>query len=118
MKELTFGTLIAVLEEMFGTVLFWVLVVVAVLVTIAFIYVVIRDRSLRSRWFLRAELLAPIGAIAAIWFVFAITNSGFGDVGGPIDAVALILIGIAGAGGLTLLAYTVQAVLGRKQSTA
>ena len=118
MKELTFGTLIAVLEEMFGTVLFWALVGAAVLVTVAFIYVVIRDRSLRSRWFLRAELLAPIGAIAAIWFVFAITNSGFGDVGGPIDAVALILIGIAGAGGLTLLAYTVQAVLGRKQSAA
>ncbi len=118
MQELTIGTLIAVLEEMFGQVLFWALVVVAVVVTLAFIYVVIRDRSLRSRWFLRAELIAPIGAIAAIWFVFAITESGFGDIGGPIDAIALILIGVAGAGGLTLLAYTVQAVLGGGRQAA
>ena len=118
MKELTLGTLLAVLEEMFGTVLFWALVAVAVIVTVAFIYVVIRDRTLRSRWFLRAELVAPIGAIAAIWFVFAVTQSGLGDIGGPIDAIALILIGVAGAGGLTLLAYTVQAVLGRKESAA
>ncbi|RKF07099.1 hypothetical protein DEM25_004365 [Oceaniradius stylonematis] len=118
MEELTFGTLIAVLEEMFGRGLFWGLVVIAALVTAAFVYVIVRDRSLRSRWFLRAELLAPIGAIAAIWFVFVITRSGLGDVGGPIDVIALIMIGLAGAVGLTFLAYTVQAVVGGKRGEA
>ena len=118
MEELTFGTLIAVLEEMFGPALFWVMVAVAALITIAFVYVVIRDRSLRSRWFLRAELVAPIGAVAAIWFVFFITRSGLGDIGGPIDVIALILIGLAGAIGLTFLAYTVQAVLGGRRHAA
>ena len=118
MKELTIGTLVAVLEEMFGPALFWVMVVAAVLITIAFVYVIVRDRSLRSRWFLRAELLAPIGAIAAIWFVFVITESGFRDMGGPIDIVALILIGLAGGIGLTFLAYTVQAVTGGRRSEA
>ena len=118
MEELTIGTLIAVLEEMFGQALFWIMVVVAILVTVAFVYVVVRDRSLRSRWFLRAELLAPIGAIAAIWFVFFITRSGLGDMGGPIDIVALILIGLAGGIGLTFLAYTIQAVIGGRRSEA
>ena len=118
MKELTVGTMIAVLQEMFGPILFWALVAAVVVVTLAFVYVVVRDRSLRSRWFLRAELVAPVGAIAALWCVVAITRSGFGDIGGPIDAIALIAIGIAGAGGLTLLAYTVQAVLGGARKAA
>lgn len=118
MEELTFGTLIAVLEEMFGPALFWVMVAVAALITFAFVYVVIRDRSLRSRWFLRAELVAPVGAVAAIWFVFFITRSGLGDIGGPIDVIALILIGLAGAIGLTFFAYTVQAILGGRQREA
>ena len=118
MQELTLGTLIAVFEEMFGPALFWILVVVAALVTVAFVYVVIRDRSLRSRWFLRAELLAPIGAIAAIWFVFFITRSGLRDIGGPIDVITLILIGLAGGIGLTFLAYTIQAVIGGRRREA
>jgi len=118
MEELTFGTLIAVLEEMFGQALFWVMVAAAALITVAFVYVVIRDRSLRSRWFLRAELVAPVGAFAAIWFVFFITRSGFGDIGGPIDVIALILIGLAGAIGLTFLAYTVQALFGGRRREA
>jgi len=67
---------------------------------------------------LRAELVAPIGAVAAIWFVFFITRSGLGDIGGPIDVIALILIGLAGAIGLTFLAYTVQAVLGGRRREA
>ncbi|WP_306119238.1 MULTISPECIES: DUF5368 domain-containing protein [unclassified Roseitalea] len=116
MKELTLGTLIAVLEEMFGQPLFWALVVAAGLITLGFIYVLVRDRSLRSRWFLRAELVAPIGAVAAIWFVFFITRSGLGDIGGPIDVIALIAIGLAGAVGLTFLAYTVQALTGRREN--
>ncbi|ADZ71054.1 DUF5368 domain-containing protein [Polymorphum gilvum] len=114
MKELTFGMLLAVFEEMFGPLLFWLMVAAAALITLAFVYVVIRDRSLESTRLVRAELLAPVGAIAAILFVQFITNSGFKDIGGPIDVIALILIGVAGAVGLTFLAYVAQAVLGGK----
>jgi hypothetical protein len=45
MKDLTFGTLIAVFEEIFGRGLFWAMVVAAVLVTLGYLYVLIRDRS-------------------------------------------------------------------------
>lgn len=116
MKELTLSTLLAVFEEMFGTGLFWTLVAVAALVTAAFFFVLLRERRLVGRWLLRAELLAPVGAIAAIYFVLTITNSGFSDLGGPIDVIVMILIGAAGAVGLTILAYVMQAlVLGQQQ---
>jgi hypothetical protein len=111
MKELTPSMLIAVFEEIFGPWLFWALVAVAALIGAAFLYVVIRDRTLKSRDFLRAELWAPVGAIAAILFVQFMTNSRFRDVGGPIDVIMLITIGLAGAVGLTIFAYVVLELL-------
>jgi len=115
MKDLTFETLIAVFEEIFGFGLFWAMVVAAALGTAAFLYVLIRDRNLVSRRLVRAELLAPIGAFAAIWFVQAMTSSGFRDIGGPVDVIVLIVIGAAGAVGLTIFAYVAQALIGGPQ---
>ena len=54
MKELTFGTLIAVFEEIFGRGLFWAMVVAALVVTAAYLYVLIRDRAMSMRKFLWA----------------------------------------------------------------
>jgi drug/metabolite transporter (DMT)-like permease len=116
MEEMTFDTILAVFEEMFGPWLFWTLVGVAALITVAFLYVLVRDRNLESRRLVRAELTAPVGAIAAILFVQWITSSGFRDIGGPIDWVVLLLIGLAGAGGLMILVYTALALLGRKRA--
>ena len=116
MEEMTFDTILAVFEEMFGPWLFWALVVVAAIITVAFLFVLIRDRNLESRRLVRAELTAPVGAIAAILFVQWITSSGFRDIGGPIDWVVLLLIGVAGAGGLMILVYTAMALVGRKRA--
>lgn len=116
MEEMTFDTILAVFEEMFGPWLFWTLVGVAALITVAFLYVLVRDRNLESRRLVRAELTAPVGAIAAILFVQWITSSGFRDIGGPIDWVVLLLIGLAGAGGLMILVYTALALLGHKRA--
>lgn len=54
MKELTFSTLIAVFEEMFGPGLFWAMVIVAFAITAAYVYVLARDRALSMRKFLLA----------------------------------------------------------------
>jgi drug/metabolite transporter (DMT)-like permease len=116
MQDMTFDTILAVFEEMFGPLLFWALVTVAAIITIAFVYVLIRDHNVESSRFLRAELTAPLGAIAAILFVQWITNSGFRDVGGPIDWIVLLLIGLAGAGGLMILVYTGLALFARKKT--
>ena len=108
MKDLTFGTLIAVFEEMFGRGLVWAMVAAAAVVTLLFLRVLIRDRGLEARGLVRAELWAPVGALLAILFVQWITNSGFRDIGGPIDVIVLIAIAVAGGVGLTILAYTAR----------
>lgn len=114
MKELTFSTLIAVFEEMFGRGLFWALVAAAVVITAFYLYVLIRDRSLSMRKFLWAQLSMPVGAIAAVLFVQGITNSAFKDIGGPIDVIVLLGVAALGAVGLAILVYTAQSLTRRK----
>ncbi|RBI85147.1 hypothetical protein DRV85_10870 [Rhodosalinus halophilus] len=111
MEELTFTTLIAVFEEMFGRWLFWGMVVAAVAVTLLYVYVLIRDHSVSWRKFLLAQLAMPVGAVAAVIFVFAVTDSGLGDMGGPIDVIVLLGVAAAGAVGAAILVYTVQSLV-------
>ncbi len=115
MKELTFSTLLAVFEEVFGPTLFWALVALAVLGLIAFLYVLFREKTLASGRFLRSEIVGVIGGFAAIWFVQTMTSSGYGDIGGPIDLIILALIWIAGAVGTVMVAYTIQGLFFSKK---
>jgi hypothetical protein len=110
MKELTLGTMIAVFEEMFGRALFWGLVLAVLAVTLLFFFVLIRDRGLHAGRFLRAQLALPVGAVLAPAFVFWITRSGLGDLGGPIDVIVLLLIALFGAIGAAILGYTAMAL--------
>ncbi|SUZ33168.1 hypothetical protein ROE7235_02936 [Roseibaca ekhonensis] len=116
MEEMTFGTILAVFEEIFGKGLFWAMVVVAALITVAYVYVLVRDREMSMRKFLLAQLSMPIGGIAAVWFVLWVTRSGLQHMGGPIDA--LLLLGIFGAGavGFAILVYVAQSLVRGKQS--
>jgi len=111
MKELTLGTLIAVFEEIFGPFLFWAMVAVAVVVTLAYLYVLIRDRSMSMRKFLLAQLSMPFGAVAAVWFVMVMTHSSLSDMGGPIDVIVLLGIAAVGAVGTAILVYTLQSLV-------
>jgi uncharacterized membrane protein YhaH (DUF805 family) len=113
MKELTFETLLAVFEEIFGRGLFWTMMAVAALVTIVYLYVLIRDRSMSMRKFLLAQLSMPFGAVAAVLFVQYITNSHLRDVGGPIDVIVLLGVAAIGATGLAILVYTAQSLVRR-----
>ncbi len=116
MSELTLQTLLAVFEEMFGYTLFWIMVAIAVVITLAYIFVLIRDRELSMRKFLLAQLSMPFGAIAAVVFVRWITNSGLRDIGGPVDVIVLLGVAAAGAVGLAILVYTLQALLQGRQA--
>lgn len=113
MKELTFGTLIAVFEEVFGRGLFWAMVAFAAVITLAYLFVLFRDRAVSWKKFLWAQLSMPFGAIAAVLFVQKMTNSGFADLGGPIDIIVLLAVAVAGAFGLAILVYTLQSLLGK-----
>lgn len=111
MKELTFSTLIAVFEEMFGPGVFWAMVAVAAAITLAYLFVLIRDRALSMRKFLWAQLSMPVGAIAAVVFVQAMTDSRFRDIGGPVDIIVLLGVAVLGAVGLAILVYTAQSLM-------
>jgi uncharacterized membrane protein YhaH (DUF805 family) len=111
MKDLTFTTLIAVFEEIFGRTLFWAMVAAAVLVTLAYLYVLIRDRSMSMRKFLLAQLSMPFGAVAAVLFVQAMTHSHLRDIGGPVDVIVLLGVAVMGAIGAAILVYTLQSLL-------
>ncbi|MDV7142823.1 DUF5368 domain-containing protein [Tropicimonas sp. TH_r6] len=111
MQDLTFETLIAVFEEIFGFWLFWAMVVTAAIITLLYIYVLIRDRSVSWRKFLWAQLSMPFGAIAAVLFVQKMTNSSFADIGGPVDVFVLLGVAVAGAIGLAILVYVLESLI-------
>ncbi|MBU3028861.1 DUF5368 family protein [Paracoccus marinaquae] len=114
MKDLTFGTLIAVFEEIFGRATFWTMVVLAVLVTLLFVMTLIRERGVMSRSFLLAQLWFPLGAVAMVWFVMWITSSRLGDIGGPIDWIMLLGLGVWGGLGAVMWAYVIGAAVRRR----
>lgn len=116
MKDLTFATLIAVFEEIFGRGLFWAMVAIGVLVTLAYLFVLVRDRSVSMRKFLLAQLSMPFGAVAAVVFVQAMTNSHLRDIGGPVDVIVLLGVAVMGAVGAAILVYTAQSLLFRSKS--
>lgn len=114
MEQLSFETLISVLQEVIGPVLFWGLVCASLLVTPAYIFALIRDRSVSWRRFLWAQVSMPFGAVAAVLLVMLVTDSGIADLGGPIDIILVLLIAVAGAIGSAVLVYTTGALVFRK----
>jgi len=118
MEELTFSTLIAVFEEMFGSGLFWLLVIVAAAISALYIYILVRDRAMSMRKFLLAQLSMPVGALLAVVFVLQITSSRMADLGGPVDW--LVMLGIAGLGavGFAILVYVVQSLVRKTRPEA
>ncbi|MBM2319733.1 MULTISPECIES: DUF5368 domain-containing protein [Marivita] len=115
MKDMTFGTILAVFEEIFGIGLFWTLVAAAALVTATYIYVLIRDHSISWRKFLLAQLSMPIGAVLAVWFILVVTSSKLSDLGGPVDIIVFFGIATAGAIGTAILVYTIQSLVRPRQ---
>ena len=111
MKDLTVGTLIAVFEEIFGRGLFWAMVGLAAVVTLGYVYVLIRDRKISWHKFLLAQLSMPVGAVLAVWFVLVMTHSELANIGGPVDLIVLLGVAAGGAVGAAILVYTVQSLL-------
>lgn len=111
MQQITWENMIAVLEEMFGVGLLWTLITTIIIVTLAYLYVLIRDRAVSMHKFILAQISMPIGAALAIWFVMFSTDSSWRDMGGPIDYIVLIAIALVGAIGCAILVYTVQSLI-------
>lgn len=110
MEQMTIGTMIAVFEEIFGRGVFWAMVAAAVVVTLGYVFVLVRDRSMSMRKFLLAQISMPFGAVAAVAFVMVVTNSHLRDIGGPVDLIVLLGIAAMGAIGAAILVYTAQSL--------
>jgi len=118
MNEFTPGTLIAVFEEIFGRGLWWAMVFVAAVVTLAYLYVLVRDRRVHWKKFLLAQLSMPLGALGAVFFIKEITHSEFSDIGGPIDVMVLLGVAVLGAIGMAIFVYTLESLIWRRQPKA
>ncbi len=116
MEKLTLDTLLAVFEEMFGAWLFWLMVAVAAVITVAYLYVLIRDHGMGMRRFLLAQLSMPVGAVLAVAFVLWITKSNLADIGGPIDWIVMLGVAVLGAGGFSILVYVLQSLIRGRQA--
>ncbi|MCR9089064.1 MAG: DUF5368 domain-containing protein [Rhodobacteraceae bacterium] len=112
MKDLTFSTLVAVFEEVFGRGLFWMMVAAAALITLGYLYVLLRDRAVSWKKFLLAQLSMPVGAVLAVWFVMVMTESHLSDLGGPVDIIVFLAVAAVGAVGMAILVYTLESLLG------
>jgi len=95
---------VAVLYEMLGPLL-WVIVLGSVIATLAFFWLLIRDRGLVSRRFVMSELVGIAGGFGAVLLMQLITHSRLVDVGGPVDWLLVALIWLIGAGGTTVVIY-------------
>lgn len=112
MKDLDIGTFLAVFQEMLGPWL-WVLLAAAVLATLGFLLVLLRDRALRPRRLVWAEAVGLAGGIGAVLLMQAVTHSGFADIGGPADWVLVAMIFVAGGIGAMVAAYAALGLLRR-----
>lgn len=115
MQDLTVETLLAVFQEIFGRELFWGMVAAVAIITLAYLYVLVRDRAVSMRKFLLAQLSMPVGAIGAVYFVQKMTHSHLRDIGGPIDVIVLLGVAMMGATGIAILVYTVQSLFWRER---
>lgn len=104
MKDMDPIVLLAVFQEMLGPLL-WLLLAVAVLGTLAFVALVIREKGLNSRRMLLSQALGVVGGAWALVLMAKVSSSGFTDAAGPADWFLIGLVFGAGLVGSTILAY-------------
>ncbi|MDM7459214.1 MAG: DUF5368 family protein, partial [Paracoccus sp. (in: a-proteobacteria)] len=87
--------------------------IAAIIVTVAYLFVLFCDRSLSLRKFFWAQVSTSLGAIVAVLFVQGMTSPHFRDIGGPIDVIVLLGVAVLGAVGMAIVVYTLQSLLRR-----
>ncbi|MFN3449107.1 MAG: DUF5368 domain-containing protein [Roseococcus sp.] len=112
MKDLDIATLLAVFQEMLGWTL-WPLILLAAAATLAFVFVLLRDRGVVARRLVWAEAVGLAGGVAAVLVMQAVTHSRFADLGGPVDWLLVVGIFAAGLIGSAVGAYAVMGLFSR-----
>jgi len=105
MKELDPLVFLAVFQEMLGPLL-WVLILLIVLGTLAFVGLLLKEKTINSRRLVRAELAGLVGGGLALVLMAKVSSSGFTDAGGPADWFLIALVFGLGLAGTAILVYT------------
>ena len=106
MKELDPLILLSVFQEMLGALL-WPLLAIMVLGTLAFMLLLVRERKIVSRRFVRSQALGLIGGVFALMLMANVSSSGFTDAGGPADWFLIALVFGLGLVGAAIVFYTI-----------
>lgn len=106
MKELDPWVFLSVFQEMLGPLL-WVMLLVIVAGTAAFVALLLKERTINSRRLVRAELSGLVGGALALVLMAKVSSSGFTDAGGPADWFLIALVFGLGLAGTAILVYTV-----------
>jgi hypothetical protein len=108
MKDFSLVSIFAIAHDMFGP-WFWPAVIAGVVIAIAFLVALIRQRGFRGAAARRAILIGVLGAIAAMAVAPFTTQASFANLHGAVDLVTLALIGL---GALIAVAVTAYAAFG------
>lgn len=106
MKELDPLIFWYVFQEMLGAPLLWLLVVLIVGGTAAFVVLLLKERTIATRRLVGAQAVGLLGGVLALVLMARVSSSGFTDAGGPADWFLIALVFGLGAVGTTVLGYT------------
>ncbi|NHC06079.1 hypothetical protein DFR40_1291 [Azonexus fungiphilus] len=106
MKELDPLVFLAVFQEMLGPLL-WLMILVIVVGTAAFVALLLKERTINSKRLVRAEFAGLAGGVLALVLMAKVSSSGFTDAGGPADWFLIALVFGLGLAGTAILVYTV-----------
>jgi uncharacterized membrane protein AbrB (regulator of aidB expression) len=107
MKELDPWVFVAVFQEMLGFWL-WIYLIVAVVGAVAFVSLLVRERTVVSRRLVQSELMGLLGGVVALVIMARVSSSGFTDAGGPADWFLIALVYGVGFVVTTVLLYTLM----------
>lgn len=105
MNQLEFSMVWAVMQELFGG-LFYPLLIVVVLLAVAFVALIAKEKKVVCKRYAWAKKVGFIGGFIALILIFAISQSGLGDLGGPIDIIVFVATYIGGFFATSVIVYT------------
>jgi len=114
MKELDPLIFWYVFQEMLGTPLLWLLIVLIAGGTLAFLLLILKERTIVARRLVCAQVIGVLGGGLALVLMAKVSSSGFTDAGGPADWFLIALVFGLGAVGTTVLGYTLAGWAGCK----
>ena len=107
MKELDPLIFWYVFKEMLGAPLLWLLIILIAGGTLAFLFLLFKERTIVARRMVGAQAIGLLGGALALVVMAKVSSSGFTDAGGPADWFLIALVFGLGAVGTTVLGYTV-----------